>query len=115
MMPPCTYDQANVLDDIWFDMILSRPSVQINGITIIADCFGVNAAVLKWFTIRNMKYSGARMGLTPVRNWTVHVINMGPIISTCISLIKPFLKREVNERVSVFLFLFFVGSYVEFR
>lgn len=100
MLPPCTYAEINTLDDIWFEIMLSVPDIQINGLTMIGDCSGVNSSVLKWFTVKNLKYSSARMGSIPLRNWTIHLINMGPIISTCITIAKPFLKKEVKERVS---------------
>lgn len=100
MLPPCPFNETVILDEIWMDILLSRSATQIKGLTIIGDCNGVNASILKWFTITNMKISAAKMGLMPLKNWTVHLVNMGPIISTCTSLVKPFLKKEVKERVS---------------
>lgn len=108
MLPPCTYAEINTLDDIWFEIMLSVPYIQINGLTMIGDCSGVNSSVLKWFTVKNLKFSSARMGSIPLRNWTIHLINMGPIISTCIAIAKPFLKKEVKERVSK-IYIFSIG------
>lgn len=96
-----------MLDDIWMQVLLSDPLTQMNGLSVITDCTGLSSTVLKWLIPRNCKVGAAKLESLPVKQWTIHVVNMGPILKACIMLIKPFLRKttieKVNQNLSVFL------------
>lgn len=94
------FTDASIIDDIWMEVLLSEPLTQINGLTVIADCKGLSSAILKWLIPKNCKVGAARLEALPVKNWTVHVVNMGPIMRACVMIIKPFLKKSTIEKVN---------------
>lgn len=94
-----TYLDSAILDDIWIESLLSEPRVQINGLMIIGDCKGVSSAILKWLIPKNCKMGAAKLETFPLKNWTIHLVNMGLILKTCIMIVKPFLKKSTIERV----------------
>lgn len=100
--PGMLYTDSAVLDDIWIEVLLSEPRTQINGLSIVADCKGVNSAILKWLIPKNCKMGAAKLESFPIKNWTIHLVNMGLILKTCIMIVKPFLKKSTIERVSNF-------------
>lgn len=93
------FTDASIVDDIWMEVLLSEPLTQINGLTVIADCKGLSSAILKWLIPKNCKVGAARLEALPVNNWTVHVVNMGPIMRACVMIIKPFLKKSTIAKV----------------
>lgn len=99
------FNDASIIDDIWMEVLLSDPLTQINGLTVIADCKGMSSAILKWLIPKNCKVGAAKLEALPVKNWTVHVVNMGPIMRACVMIIKPFLKKSTVARVSWCYFL----------
>lgn len=99
MSPGMLYTDSAILDDIWVELLLSEPRTQINGLTIVADCKGMNSAIFKWLIPKNCKMGAAKLESFPVKNWTIHLVNMGLILKTCIMIVKPFLKKSTLERV----------------
>lgn len=99
--PPMQFTDSAILDDIYLEILLSDPLTQINGITIIADCKGLKSSILKWLVPKNNKIGASKLESFPVKEWTIHMINMGPILKACIMLVKPFLRKQTIERVSV--------------
>lgn len=73
----------------------------MNGISFITDCTGLNSSILKWLVPKNCKVGAAKLESLPIKDWTIHVVNMGPIFKMCIFLIKPFLRKATIARVSV--------------
>lgn len=88
------------MDDIWAEIMLCDPLTQINGISIIADCKNLNSSILKWIIPKNCKVGAAKLEAFPVKEWTIHLVNMGSILKMCTMLIKPFLKKSTVAKVS---------------
>lgn len=97
--PSTDFTDASLIDDILMQILLSDPLTQQNGITAIADCKGLSSSILKWLIPRNCKVGAAKLESLPVKDWTIHVVNMGPILKACIMLIKPFLRKATIARV----------------
>lgn len=100
--PNTEFADASILDDMWMQVLLSDPLTQENGICAIADCKGLSTSILKWLVPRNCRVGAAKLESLPIKEWTVHVVNMGPILKTCIMLIKPFLKKATVAKVNIF-------------
>lgn len=98
--PNTEFTDASLLDDILMQILLSDPLTQQNGISAIADCKGLSSSILKWLIPRNCKVGAAKLESLPVKEWVIHVVNMGPILKACIMLIKPFLRKATIARVS---------------
>lgn len=81
-------------------VLLSDPMTQMHGISIIADCTGLSSSILKWLIPKNCKVGAAKLESLPIKEWTIHVVNMGPILKACIFLIKPFLRKATIARVN---------------
>lgn len=88
-----------MVDDIFMQILLSDPLTQINGLSVIADCTGMSSSILKWLIPKNCRVGAAKLESLPVKQWTIHVVNMGPILKACIMLIKPFLRKATIEKV----------------
>lgn len=99
--PTTEFNDASLLDDIWMQVLLSDPITQMNGISFITDCTGLNSSILKWLVPKNCKVGAAKLESLPIKDWTIHVVNMGPIFKMCIFLIKPFLRKATIARVSL--------------
>lgn len=99
------FNDASLIDDIWMQVLLSDPMTQTNGISIIADCTGLSSAILKWLIPKNCRVGAAKLESLPIKEWTIHVVNMGPIFKACIFLIKPFLRKTTIARVITLLFI----------
>lgn len=97
--PNTQFVEASMVDDIFMQILLSDPVTQINGLSVIADCTGMSSAILKWLIPKNCKVGAAKLESLPVKQWTIHVVNMGPILKACIMLIKPFLRKATIEKV----------------
>lgn len=80
-------------------VLLNDPLTQINGITVIADCTGLTSAILKWLIPKNCRVGATKLESLPLKKWTIHVVNMGPIFKTCIMFIKPFLRKATLANV----------------
>lgn len=93
------YIDAAIIDDIWVEVLLSDPLTQINGISIICDCKGVNSSILKWLIPKNCKMGASKLESFPVKDWTIHLVNIGPILKACIMLVKPFLRKSTIAKV----------------
>lgn len=91
---------AAVIDDLWIELLLSDPTTQVNGISVIADCKGLSSMILKWLNPRNCKVGAAKLDTFPVKDWTIHLVNMGPIFRACVMLVKPFLRKQTLSRVN---------------
>lgn len=102
--PSTEFTDASLLDDILMQILLSDPLTQQNGISAIADCKGLNSSILKWLIPRNCKVGAAKLESLPVKDWTIHVVNMGPILKACIMLIKPFLRKATIARVRRYMY-----------
>lgn len=98
--PTTQFTDAAVLDDIWMEVLLSNPQTQINGISIIADCKNLSSSILKWLIPKNCKVGASKLESFPIKEWTIHVVNMGSILKVCIMLIKPFLKKLTVAKVN---------------
>lgn len=98
--PTTQYTDAAILDDIFVEVLLSDPLTQINGISIIADCKGLSSSILKWLVPKNCKVGASKLESFPVKDWTIHLVNMGPILKACIMLVKPFLRKHTIAKVS---------------
>lgn len=98
--PNTDFTDASVLDDIFMQILLSDPLTQMNGISVICDCKGLNSSILKWLIPRNCRVGAAKLESLPIKDWTIHVVNMGLIFRTCIMLIKPFLRKATIAKVS---------------
>lgn len=99
--PNTQFCDASLVDDIWMQVLLSDPMTQINGVSVIADCTGLSSAILKWLIPKNCRVGATKLESLPVKNWTIHVVNMGPIFKTCIMFIKPFLRKATVANVCV--------------
>lgn len=99
--PNTDFIDASLIDDMWMQVLLSDPLTQINGVSVISDCKGLSSSILKWLIPRNCKVGAAKLESLPVKEWTIHVVNMGPILRACIMLIKPFLKKATLTRVII--------------
>lgn len=93
------FNDASCIDDAWMEVLLSDPLNQMNGLTVIADCKGLSSAILKWLVPKNCTLGAARLEALPVKDWTIHVVNMGPIMRACVMIIKPFLRKSTIARV----------------
>lgn len=98
--PNTQFVEASMLDDMWMQVLLSDPLTQMNGLSVIADCTSLSSTVLKWLIPRNCKVGAAKLESLPVKQWTIHVVNMGPIMKACVMLIKPFLRKATIEKVN---------------
>lgn len=96
------YLDAAIIDDLWIELLLSDPMTQVNGISIIADCKGLSSMILKWLVPKNCKVGAAKLENLPVKDWTIHLVNMGPIFRACVMLVKPFLRKQILTRVTSF-------------
>lgn len=99
--PNTDFVDASLLDDMWMQVLLSDPLTQMNGVSMISDCKGLSSSILKWLIPRNCKVGAAKLESLPVKEWTIHVVNMGPILRACIMLIKPFLKKATLAKVII--------------
>lgn len=93
------FSDASLIDDIWMQVLLSDPLTQINGMSVIADCTGLSSAILKWLIPKNCRVGATKLESLPLKKYTIHVVNMGPIFKTCIMFIKPFLRRGTIANV----------------
>lgn len=95
------YTDAAIIDDLWIELLLSDPTTQKNGISIITDCKGMSTMILKWLSPKNCKVGAAKLEMFPVKDWTIHLVNMGPIFKACVMLVKPFLRKQTLARVNI--------------
>lgn len=112
-MNSAQFNDASVLDDIWMEVLLSDPKTQINGLSIIADCRDISYSIVKWLIPSNCKVGAKKLESLPVKNWTIHVVNMGSIMRILIMIIKPFLSKSTIDRVKSFLIIFYLFLIVD--
>lgn len=94
------FNDAVIIDDMWMEVALSNPITQMNGIAIVVDCKGLGSSILKWLIPKNCQLSSTKMDSFSVREWTMHFVNMGPILKACVALVKPFLSKTTLAKVS---------------
>lgn len=94
------FTDASVINDMWMEVALSNPITQMDGIAIVVDCKGVRSSILKWLLPKNCQISSMKIDLFPMREWTMHFVNMGPILNTCVALVKPFVSKTNLAKVS---------------
>lgn len=100
MKSPMQFNDAAIIDDLWMEVISSMPITQMNGLSVVVDCKGLGSFIFKWLIPKNCKVSSSKMDVFPIRDWTIHLVNMGPILKTCVALVKPFLSKTAVAKVS---------------
>lgn len=99
--PNMDFMDASLLDDMWMQVLLSDPITQKNGLSVIADCKGLSSAILKWLVPKNCTVGATKLESLPVKEWTIHIVNMGLILKACVMIIKPFLRKATVEKVTI--------------
>lgn len=85
---------------ILFDVMMQEVKTQISGITLIYDIKGFGTNHFRQFGRDEMKFMGAfRSGGVPVNVRQIHVVNNHKLINVLYSLLKPFVSKEVQEKV----------------
>jgi len=85
---------------VLFDVMMQEVKTQIAGVTLIYDIKGFGTNHLRKFGKDELKFFGAfRSGGVPVNVRQIHVVNNHKLINVLYSLVKPFITKEVQEKV----------------
>lgn len=103
--PNTQFNDASLLDDAWMQILLSDPITQMNGFCCITDCKGLNSSILKWLIPKNCKVGAAKLESLPIKEWTIHIVNMNTFFRACVYVIKPFLRKSTIAKVCFRIFL----------
>jgi len=85
---------------ILFDVMMQEVKTQIAGVTIIYDIKGFGTNHFRQLGRDEMKFLGAfRSGGVPINVRQIHIVNNHKLINMVYSLIKPFLSKEVQDKI----------------
>ena len=96
-----SFDDLYCVGYMFAELIAIEPKTQVTGVTIIADASGFSFKALRSFSIEDAKNaSNFIQSCFPLWFYQLHVVNAPYIFMLAYNIFKPFLSKEVKERMT---------------
>ncbi|XP_063697727.1 uncharacterized protein LOC134828676 [Culicoides brevitarsis] len=83
---------------MWLESIADEPETIENGMAVLLDMKNTSWKLCKWFSPSNSKLSGKFTGLTPLKNFVVHMVNCSTACTTLMGMLSPFFSAELRSK-----------------
>lgn len=86
------------VNNIWLESVADEPDTIENGMAVLVDMKDISWKLYKWFTPANSKLSGRSTGLTPLKNFVIHIVNISPMCTALLGVIAPFFSASLRNK-----------------
>lgn len=86
------------INNIWLESIADELETIENGMVVLLDMKDISWKLYKWFTPANSKLSGRSTGLTPLKNFVIHVVNISPMCTALLGMVSPFFSASLRNK-----------------